>query len=127
VGVQAYLLYFNLPEIIIKNMILPKRLFPNPKINNANEPDNFPNTMNTVEWFESHSNHARSPNLIVFEVEDPDSGSNIVCGGYSSCGWTSHSDLFGDSSCFVFNLTQNIKLQAMANVASRFTFITPVS
>lgn len=53
VGIQAFLLYFNLPEIIIKNMLLPKRLFPNPKINNANEPENFPNTMNTVEWFES--------------------------------------------------------------------------
>ena len=60
--------------------------------------------------------------MIIFEVEDEETGQNVVCGGYTSCGWTS--DLFGDISCFVFNLTHNIKLKALEKVASRFTFIT---
>jgi hypothetical protein len=54
---------------------------------------------------------------------------NLVIGGYSSCDWTQHKDgdgSGGDSKCFVFNLTQNLRLQALSTVADKFTFWTPM-
>lgn len=66
------------------------------------------------------------PNLIIYEVEDEDTKQSLVIGGYSSCGWTQHKDgdgSGGDSKCFVFNLTQNLRLQALSTVADKFTFV----
>jgi len=62
------------------------------------------------------------PNLILMMVERE--GERVVVGGYSSCGWAripslsqmdeemyNNLSLGGDSSCFVFNVTSNLRFE----------------
>jgi hypothetical protein len=64
--------------------------------------------------------------LIIYEVKDEDTKQSIVIGEYISCGWMQHKEgdgSGGDSKCSVFNLTQNLRLQALSTVANKFTFV----
>lgn len=78
------MLYFNLPDEIIRNRIVAKRLFP--RINQNATRESFPNTRDVIDFFGRSPRHRRMPNIMLFQTEGED-GKQIF-GGYSSCGWT---------------------------------------
>jgi len=73
-----------------------------------------------ISFFENDEESAYMPNLIIFEVHD--CGNTYVVGGYSSVGWTR--DTAGDSTCFLFNLTNNLRFNALDKVGEQFSWIT---
>ena len=57
----------------------------------------------------------RSPNVILMQVEAD--GRTYFIGGYASHQWKANNqDIKGDSSCFLFNLTQNLRFNARENM-----------
>ena len=61
-----------------------------------------------------------SPNIILMKVEVPpgkqseERPQNVVIGGYASHSWRTNGKK-GDQSCFLFNLTQNLRFQTRAD------------
>jgi hypothetical protein len=69
--VDKVLMYFNLPDYIIKNMLLPSKLFPQ-KVNDTSsgaeqEQNKFPNMSKVIDYFSKKKGHV--PNLILMEVK----------------------------------------------------------
>lgn len=62
-------------------------------------------------------------NIILMEVApvegkstmDKKSQQSYVIGGYASHQWKANNDNTGDKSCFLFNLTSNLRFNARAN------------
>ena len=83
-GTLAYLLYYNLPPIILNNMLLPSRLHLNGISPLTSNSQSFPTIREVIEHFESENNNFDEEptsgnfcgasqrdnlaNLIVFEV-----------------------------------------------------------
>lgn len=123
------LLYFNLPENIVFKPVRPKKVF-------TMQQDSYHDTLdNLVDALSSGSDGGGdryggrmkvppSPNLILMLVEPVnrlanDGHSTILIGGYASHCWTGGSG--GDKSCFLFNLTQNLRFQARSNATAPLT------
>lgn len=75
-----------------------------------------------LEAFEDKQNQLRQSNLIIFKVQNEDKDraggednqdSDFVFGGFASDGWSASFNLRGDDSCFLFNLTQNLRFNAI--------------
>ena len=78
-----------------------------------------------LEAFEDKQNVMRQANIILMKVEseDKDQAANMmnddgkdtgfIVGGYASHGWSASFNLRGDESCFLFNLTQNLRFNAV--------------
>ena len=56
------------------------------------------------------------PNVILFQVEE--GGQNHIIGGYSSHSWSPN--ITGDSSSFIFNMTDNLRFNAIEKLAGDF-------
>lgn len=127
---QRCLLYFNLPfKEIIKEEIRPYLLF-SQDLSNPGKASNFLNEM--LNKFEKEKDDKiRLANIILLKV--PNSSSDFInsnrdrgmnkdddhfqiIGGYASDGWAASQELLGnggDESCFIFNLTQNLRFKAV--------------
>jgi TLD len=77
-----------------------------------------------LEAFEDKQNHVRQANVIIMKVESDDKdrlgggddgrGDNgYIVGGYASHGWSAKFPTSGDESSFLFNLTQNLRFNAV--------------
>lgn len=112
------LLYFNMPfNPIVREKIMPVRIFPvgpNPDVNTIQA---------MLEAFEDKQNVMRQANVILMKVESEDKDSNMmnddgkdtgyIVGGYASHGWSASFNLRGDDTCFLFNITQNLRFNAI--------------
>jgi len=75
-----------------------------------------------LEAFEDKQNVVRQANVIIMRVESEERDNNMaadegkdsgfIVGGYASHGWSASFNLRGDDSCFLFNLTQNLRFNA---------------
>ena len=57
------------------------------------------------------SSKSQRSNIILMEVEVPGQQRNII-GGYASHQWKANNSCVGDETCFLFNLTQNLRFNA---------------
>jgi ASC-1-like (ASCH) protein len=118
------ILYFNLPyNPIIKERIQPVRIYP--KMNSANIGGGERGIQDMLEAFETKQNQVRQANVIIMKVEADDKdragggqGDDMrdncyIVGGYASHGWSAKFPLNGDESSFLFNLTQNLRFNAV--------------
>ena len=76
----------------------------------------FFSTREVVDFFEKRNDQAIMPNLILFEIEENEQ--TYVIGGYSSHSWSP--DVNGDASSFIFNLTDNLRFNAIEKLAGDF-------
>ena len=115
----AALLYFNLPyESIIKDVKMPNKIASYPISRQGDTDGN--NINDLIEKFE-HVKSKSTPSVILIKIEkrenhDGDERSYII-GGYASHGWlvsggSKQNSASGDRSCFLFNLTQNLRFNA---------------
>eukprot|EP00347_Sterkiella_histriomuscorum_P006480 403352607 len=118
--VSRVILYFNLPyNPIIKERIEPVKIFP-PQTK-SNQDSHSIQAM--IEAFEDKQNVVRQANIILMRVESEDKDGNqneddgkdtgYIVGGYASHGWSASFDKRGDDTCFLFNLTQNLRFNAI--------------
>jgi len=128
--INKSLLYFNMPyDTILKDRTLPVLLFPP-----ANSDQRLPMLGQVLDFFEKKQAHLMA-NVIIMQVEIR--GEKVVIGGFSSHGWlkdgnvtqTINGKLFlasnvgmdltmkfgGDESCFLFNLSQNLRFDTLKN------------
>lgn len=119
------LLYFNLPyETIIRNMIEPKKIF---EFRYEDSDEKNKNFGNLIEKFENAKNAKGSesqmamPSIVLIKTDlgtDEDGQErSYIFGGYASHGWLvsgniRHTSGNGDSTCFLFNLTKNLRFNA---------------
>lgn len=76
-----------------------------------------------LEAFEDKQHQLRQANLIILKVENDDkdrpdgagssSDTGYIVGGYASDGWSASFNLRGDDTCFLFNLTHNMRFNAV--------------
>ena len=76
----------------------------------------FFNTREVVDFFEKRGDQEVMPNLILFEVEENEQ--TYVIGGYSSHSWSPATT--GDATSFIFNLTDNLRFNAIEKLAGDF-------
>ena len=123
--IQRSLLYFNLPfNDIIKEQVKPELLFEQDLKNGAAKGSNFLNEM--LNKFEKvKDDKYRLANIILLQIPQShdvsgnqaqgNKGDEII-GGYASDGWAASQELLGsggDESCFLFNLTKNLRFNAI--------------
>ena len=113
-GIQPWLLYFNLPEALIDHRLVPQRLlFPGKKRETGHS---FATIRQVVDFFEKRAGQEATPNVILFQVEE--GGQDFIIGGYSSHAWSE--ELTGDASSFIFNMTDNLRFNAIEKLAGDF-------
>lgn len=111
------ILYFNLPyNPIVKERIEPVKIYP--KGSGGGQ-----SIQQMLEAFEDKQHQVRQANVIILKVEneDKDGGRGLddnrdngyIIGGYASHGWSASFNLRGDDTCFLFNLTQNLRFNAV--------------
>mmetsp|Transcript_22832 Transcript_22832/g.22082 ORF Transcript_22832/g.22082 Transcript_22832/m.22082 type:complete len:89 (+) Transcript_22832:1336-1602(+) len=78
-----------------------------------------------LEAFEDKQNSARQANIIIMKVESEEKEQNnmndinddrdngFIVGGYASHAWSASYNQRGDDTCFLFNLTQNLRFNAV--------------
>ncbi len=73
-----------------------------------------------LEAFEDKQNQVRQANVIILKVDSDEKGvgddnkdTSYIVGGYASHGWSAKFPLSGDESSFLFNLTQNLRFNAV--------------
>lgn len=97
---EGVVLYFNLP---LRGTWLPKprKIFPIDE-----KPERFTIKELLFEFERSNNN---SPNIILVQNENPDE----KFGGYASESWSTNKPKCGSSECFLFNLTKNLRFDAI--------------
>jgi len=94
------ILYLNLPVIENSNdLIIPKKIFP---------VSNDYSIKAMLEAFEKKGLNTKQPNVIVMKVDK-----DLIVGGYASDGWSISEKKRGDGDCFLFNLKQNFRFNAV--------------
>jgi hypothetical protein len=122
-GLQQPLLYANLPLDLCEMRLKPTKITPAPTDNDGG---GFPQTTSVLNFFEMDVDHTKFPNLILFEVPGAQDAKDVI-GGFSSHGWTTHAQLQPETaSYFLFNLSQNVRLDALHSSAEQFTFVREV-
>lgn len=125
---QRCLLYFNLPMEIIKAEKKPILFFDRDLKNVAAKGSNFLHDL-LDQFKDDQYENTRLANLILLQI--PNSQQDIqkagadgpledfqIIGGYASHAWVGSKDQLGgggNESCFLFNLTQNLRFNAVAN------------
>ena len=100
-GIQPYLVYYNLPDYLLEQDQAPTRV--------VNQSGKL-RSQDVVNYFEdAQEEQAKWPNLLIFEVEEVESGQKNVIVGFNSCGWTEQE--YGNQNCFLLNVTQNIRFE----------------
>lgn len=106
---QRAILYLNLPY----NQVIAKKLKP-VKISQGQ-------TFNeTIEQFEN-PRYEKAPNLILFK------SNKQIFGGFANDSWSLHTCKKGNSSCFLFNLTENMRFNARENMSHYIEVNKPTS
>ena len=115
------LLYFNLPyDTIISQMWKPKLIFSYEKAQIGSEKLELNNIFNEFEisneQFQKGKKSDVAPNIILMKVDTNgeihnETSKTYIIGGYASHRW-SRNGSNGDKSCFLFNLTQNLRFNA---------------
>lgn len=117
------LLYFNLPyESIVKDQLVPEKCFDN-SIDSVEKQD----IGDLIEVFENYGDTI-TPSVILMKVdhgfdEDTSAVKSYIIGGYASHGWrvsvgmgngggSGSGNGIGGTSCFLFNLTLNLRFNA---------------
>lgn len=110
-----------MPEELLRYKLFPKRM--QMKDNGESEDrGKLPKISQIVDAFNRNEDYRQMPNLLLMEVED--SGNTYVIGGYSSHGWAPR--VVGDDSSFIFNLTNNLRFNAIAKQRAQYEFFTKV-
>lgn len=119
------LLYFNLPyESIIQHVVAPKKIF-DYRIEEAADKKSEKTLGDLIEQFEKYTEGKSSvkttPSIILMKIEmgtdEEGTERSYIIGGYASHGWLvsggyKQGSGNGDSSCFLFNLTLNLRFNA---------------
>jgi len=78
-----------------------------------------------IEAFEDKQSIVRQANIILMKVESEEKDGNLnnddneskntgyIVGGYASHGWSASFDKRGDDTCFLFNITENLRFNAI--------------
>ena len=89
----------------------------------VNNPDSVIQTL--LEDFEDKQNAVRQANIIIMKVESEEKEQNaidinddgrdagFIVGGFASHAWSASNIQGGDDTCFLFNLTQNLRFNAV--------------
>ena len=126
--VQRCLLYFNLPFEIVKDEIKPEHHF---EIDLRHSTAKATNHMSEMlqHFTRKRDENIRRASIILLQVpnrqQDPGRARPEDCqiiGGYASHEWATSQELLDgasnskdDDSCFLFNLTQNLRFNAVSN------------
>lgn len=97
--VNRIILYFNLPLYNYSEPAIPKKIFP--------VSDDY-SIKSLLEAFEKKGLTMRQPNVIIMQVDK-----DLIIGGYASHGWSISEKERGNDTCFLFNLKQNLRFNAV--------------
>lgn len=97
--VNRIMLYFNLPFYDYGDPAIPRKIFP--------VSDDY-SIKSLLEAFEKKGLTLTQPNVIIMQVDK-----DLIIGGYASHGWSISEKERGNDTCFLFNLKQNLRFNAV--------------
>ena len=122
-AIYRALLYFNLPHKYIFNLQI------KPKLGRFRFPPDDPSEevklqQLTIEQEKDESKNGSNIILMEVEPDEPDvqDPKSYIIGGYASHMWKADNDDKGDETCFLFNLTQNLRFNARQSAHERLTW-----